>query len=131
MAESLGVAGPLVRETRLNREGISSRIEDGFLDATTVMEFLIVQGVPMRLAHEAVGKLVRLCEERRCRLRDLPPDAFDAVRPGMAQQIQEVLGVENAVRAFRSVGSTGLDSVQHALKAWSVRIRAAEQPTAK
>ena len=59
---------PLVRETRFRKEVIAARLEDGFLDATTLMEHLIAQGMPMRAAHEAVGKLVRLCEERRCRL---------------------------------------------------------------
>ena len=35
---SLGVAAPLVRQTKLRREVIASRLEDGFLDATTLME---------------------------------------------------------------------------------------------
>ena len=36
----------------------------------------------MRSAHEAVGKLVRECEQRKCRLADLPDAMFDAVVPG-------------------------------------------------
>src|SRR5437667_5383394 len=62
VAASLELAAPLVRETRLRREVIAARLEDGYLDATTLMEFFIGRGVPMRTAHEAVGKLVRLCE---------------------------------------------------------------------
>ncbi len=68
---SLELAAPLIRQTKLREEVIKSRLEDGFLDATTLMEFCIAQGVPMRAAHEAVGKLVRLCEQRRCRLAEL------------------------------------------------------------
>lgn len=34
----LAVAAPLVRQTKLRREVIASRLEDGFLDATTLME---------------------------------------------------------------------------------------------
>src|SRR5262249_26216901 len=52
---SLTLAAPLVRESRFRREAIDSRLEDGFLDATTLMEFFIKEGVPMRAAHEAVG----------------------------------------------------------------------------
>ena len=48
------------------------------------MEHLIGQGVPMRAAHEAVGKLVRLCEERRCRLADLPAEVYENVHPGLS-----------------------------------------------
>jgi argininosuccinate lyase len=111
VAGCLAVAAPLIRQTRLRREAIAARIEDGFLDATTLMEALIARGVPMRSAHEAVGKLVRRCEERRCRLADLPADVFEEVAPGVGGQLVGRLGVENAVRAFKSVGSTAPDQV--------------------
>src|SRR5262249_15860724 len=50
---SLGLAAALVRATRFRKEVIAARLEDGYLDATTLMEHLIAQGVPMRAAHEA------------------------------------------------------------------------------
>jgi hypothetical protein len=43
---SLELAAALIRETRFRRESIASRLEDGHLDATTLMEHLIAQGVP-------------------------------------------------------------------------------------
>jgi argininosuccinate lyase len=125
VSASLEVAAALVRDTRFRRENISARLEEGFLDATTLMEFLIGQGVPMRSAHEAVGKLVRLGEERRCRLADLPPEAFDSVRPGVSSEVYKVLGVTNALAAFRSAGSTAPAQVGRQLDAWRQRL----QPT--
>jgi argininosuccinate lyase len=115
---ALEVAAALVRETKLRREVIAARLEDGFLDATTLMEHCIAQGVPMRVAHEAVGKLVRLCEQRRCRLADLPPEEFDSVRPGLAPGVYNVLGVANALAAFRSAGSTAPAEVERQLAVW-------------
>ena len=82
------------------------------------MEYLIAQGVPMRAAHEAVGKLVRLCEERRCRLADLPAEVYESVRPGLAPEVYKVLGVANALAAFRSVGSTAPAEVERQIAAW-------------
>src|SRR5690349_4263870 len=72
VAGALEVAAPLVAKARLKRESIAARLEDGFLDATTLMEALIANGVPMRTAHEAVGGLVKECEAKGCRLADLP-----------------------------------------------------------
>jgi argininosuccinate lyase len=118
VAGCLAVAAPLVRQTGLRRESIASRIEDGFLDATTLMEALIAGGVPMRSAHEAVGKLVRRCEERRCRLADLPAEVFEEVAPGVGGQLVGKLGVEKAVRAFRSVGSTAPEQVVGQVEFW-------------
>jgi argininosuccinate lyase len=88
------------------------------------MEYLVSNGVPMRLAHEAVGKLVRLCEERRCRLADLPAEVFDSIRPGVGLGVYGVLGVQNALAAFRSVGSTAPAEVARQLAIWRKKLTA-------
>jgi argininosuccinate lyase len=124
VAASLELAAPLVRQARFRREVIAARLEDGFLDATTLMEFFIGQGVPMRAAHEAVGKLVRLCEQRRCRLADLEPEVYESVRPGLGSGVYKVLGVANALAAFRSAGSTAPAEVQRQLALWRQRLSA-------
>jgi argininosuccinate lyase len=122
VAASLELAAALVRETRFRAEAIAARLEDGYLDATTLMEYCVAQGVPMRAAHEAVGKLVRLCEERRCRLADLPAEVYESVRPGLSAGVYKVLGVANALAAFRSEGSTAPAAVAEQLRLWRSRL---------
>ena len=87
-----------------------------------MMEFFVKQGIPLRSAHEAVGKLVRQCEERRCRLADLTPDVYDGVRPGLGAEAYKVLGVPNALAAFRSAGSTAPAEVERQLEVWRLRL---------
>lgn len=123
VAGMLAVAAPLVRETRLKRDVIAAKLEDGFLDATTLMEFFVAKGVPMRSAHEAVGKLVRRCEEGRCRLADLPPAAFEEACPGIGGDVRNVLGVPNALAAFRSTGSTAPAEVEAQIGEWQQRLQ--------
>src|SRR5438067_739923 len=119
---SLELAAALVRETRFREEVIAGRIEEGFPDATTLMELLVARGVPMRSAHEAVGKLVRMGEERRQRLAELPAEAFDGVQPGLAADVYRILGVRNALAAFRSAGSTAPAEVARQLAFWRERL---------
>ncbi len=116
VAGCVAVAVPLVRQTKLRREVIASRLDAGFLDATTLMESLISRGVPMRSAHEVVGNLVRECEQRKCRLADLP----DAMFP--APEVKASLGVANALRAFKSYGSTAPAEVERQLREWKLRL---------
>ncbi len=106
---------------------IAARLEDGFLDATTLMELLIARGVPMRSAHEAVGKLVRECEQQKCRLADLPDALFDAAlgEPGAlatGASLKATLGVANALAAFKSYGSTAPAEVERQLREWKTRL---------
>ncbi len=118
----LAVAAPMVEQTKFRREVIAARLEDGFLDATTLMESLIESGVPMRSAHEAVGSLVKECESRRCRLADLPAEVFEKAAPGAGAKVRERLGVANAVAAFQSYGSTAPAEVERQLSEWKKRV---------
>jgi argininosuccinate lyase len=122
VAASLELAAALIRETKFRDEVIKGRLEDGYLDATTLMEFLVLRGVPLRSAHEAVGKLVRACEDRRCRLADLAPDTYDAIQPGLGKEVFQILGVPNALKAFQSYGSTAPAQVATQLAAWQKRL---------
>jgi len=124
VAGCLAVAAPLVAQTKLRRAVIAARIEDGFLDATTLMEGLIAHGAPMRTAHETVGKLVQRCEEAGCRLADLPAAAFEEAAPGAGDAVRKLLGTANAIAAFTSYGSTAPREVEKQLAWWQARLKA-------
>jgi argininosuccinate lyase len=121
-AACLELAPPIVAGAELQRERIAARLEDGFLDATALMEYLIKKGVPMRTGHEAVGKLVAQCEGKKCRLADLSLAELQAAVPQIAADVTEVLGAKNAVAALRSYGSGGRDSVREQLERWKKRV---------
>ena len=118
----LELAPAVVAGARLNRERIAARLEEGFLDATTLMEYLILRGVPMRTGHETVGKLVRLCESRGCKLADLPLAELQSACPQIEADVSKVLGTTNAINAFQSYGSTGRAQVAEQVQAWRKKL---------
>ncbi|MEZ6140934.1 MAG: argininosuccinate lyase [Zavarzinella sp.] len=124
---ALRVAAPLVQAAQFRKDRIIARLEYGFLDATTLMEFFIKKGVPMRTAHEAVGQLVRHCEENSLRLNQLPLEQFQQFCPGVSEEVYQVLGVENALNAFCSYGSTAPHEVQKQLTFWQEQLSAAAE----
>jgi argininosuccinate lyase len=118
----LELAAVVVSGATLRADRIASRLDEGFLDATTLMEYLILRGVPQRTGHEVVGKLVSLCESRGCRLSDLTEADFAEAHPAIGPDVKGALGVENAVRAFRSEGSTGPRKVEEQWAVWKERL---------
>jgi len=114
----LDLAAVVVAGATLRADRIASRIDEGFLDATTLMEYLIQQGVPQRTGHEIVGHLVGLAERQGCRLADLSDEDFAAANPKLTPEVKKTLGVANAVQAFRSYGSTAPDEVDKQLARW-------------
>jgi argininosuccinate lyase len=119
----LNLAAVVVESASLRADRIGESIDEGFLDATTLMEFLIQKGVPQRSAHAIIGRLVGLCESRGLkRLADLSDAELAEAHHCLASGIRDVLGVVNAVRAFRSYGSTAPAEVEKQLERWKTRL---------
>src|SRR5262249_29432340 len=120
----LDLAALVVEGASLRTDRINERLDEGFLDATTLMEHLISRGVPQRTAHEIIGHLVKLCEQRAVkRLLDLPDDEFKKAHVALTDGIKDILGVTNAVQAFRSQGSTAPAEVEKQLENWKQRLQ--------
>jgi argininosuccinate lyase len=122
VAACLELAVPIVEGAELNRERIAARIDEGYLDATTLMEHLIVKGVPQRTAHEIIGKLVAAAMQRRVPLSGLSLEEFRAAHSSLDESVFDVLGVERAIEAFSSYGSTSPKQVEHQLQLWRERL---------
>jgi argininosuccinate lyase len=119
----LELAALVVRGATLHDERIAERLDEGYLDATSLMEFLIQKGVPQRTAHEVIGRLVNLCEGRGLkRLADLDDRDLGEAHPALGSDARSVLGVVNAVKAFRSHGSTAPEEVDKQLSAWKKKL---------
>jgi argininosuccinate lyase len=122
VAACLDLAAPIVASAELNREAITARLNEGYLDATTLMEHLIMKGVPQRTAHEIIGRLVATAMKRGVPLAELPLDAFQSAHISLDASVYEVLGAERAVEAFTSYGSTNPEQVEHQLANWRERL---------
>ncbi len=121
----LELAAPLVAGARLNVESIQSRLEHGFLDATTLMEWLIKRGMPQRRAHHLIGEVVRTATAKSLTLSQLSLEDFQSIDSSFDDSVYDVLGVENAVAAFCSQGSTQPAQVQEQTEKWKTRLKLA------
>jgi argininosuccinate lyase len=119
----LELAPSIVRRATLRVDTINARLEEGFLDATTLMEYLIHRGVPMRTGHEVVGKLVRLCESRKLKLAELPLPELQQACDKIEADVSGWLGVKNVVSRLGSFGSGGKTAVADRISAWRERLQ--------
>ncbi len=120
----LEVAAPLVEGARLKLDSIAGRLDRGFLDATTLMEYLIKRGLPQRTAHHLIGGLVKLATEKSVTLSQLALEDFQSFDSSLDESVYDVLGVDKAVEAFQSVGSTSPPMVASQVELWKKRLQA-------
>jgi len=61
ISASLDMTAAIVSNTNFNTRHIAAGLDEGFLDATALAEYLVKKGVAFREAHGIVGSLVAMC----------------------------------------------------------------------
>ncbi|HXV35643.1 MAG TPA: argininosuccinate lyase, partial [Myxococcota bacterium] len=115
LRDSLEVMGAAIGSLRVNAERMAAAAGDPLLLATDLAEALVVEGVPFREAHEAVGRVVRHCIDKQLDLRSLSREdlrAFHAAFPAPASQLASL---ERALESRKVIGGTARGRVSEAL----------------
>ncbi len=78
--------------------------------------------MPQRTAHHLVGELVGIALAKGCRLADLTLEELQAAHPDLDEGVYGVLGVDQAIAAFVSYGSTAPKEVERQLHYWKEKV---------
>ncbi|WP_116112597.1 argininosuccinate lyase [Amycolatopsis ruanii] len=97
-----GMVGTLTFHT----ERLAELAPAGFTLATDIAEWLVRQGVPFRVAHEAAGECVRVAEARGAGLDELTDEELEKISPALTPRVREVLTVEGSVASRDARGGT-------------------------
>jgi argininosuccinate lyase len=104
----LDVARAVVSHTKFNAKRISAGLEEGFLDATALAEYLVGKGVAFREAHGVVGSLVAHCEKQNRKLAEIALEEFQEYSASIEADVYESLGAARAAGKYATEGSAGL-----------------------
>ncbi|HWW14411.1 MAG TPA: argininosuccinate lyase [Candidatus Dormibacteraeota bacterium] len=96
--------------------------QSGFMNAWAAATYLVNRGVPSRLAHEQVGKVVRLCLEKECELQDLALDELRALNPVFDESFFDCLKLASVLAIHDVVGGTAPARVRQGIVAAKKKI---------
>jgi len=119
---SLAMAAAIVANTRFNPEKIQAGLDEGFLDATALAEYLVRKGVAFRQAHQVVGQLVAQCETEGKSLAQKPLDKLQKACDKIEPDVYENLTAENVVAGYAVEGSAGKKQLQEQLEFWKEQL---------
>jgi len=118
MERSLDIAAAVVSHTTFNTGQIVAGMDDGYLDATALAEYLVGRGVPFRKAHGIVGALVARCEREGKSLAELSLDQLKECSPAIGSDVYDHLGAFNVVRRYVSAGASGPEQARQQIEFW-------------
>jgi argininosuccinate lyase len=131
VSSCLTMAAAIVNSANFDKEKIEPTLERGFLDATSLAEYLVTKGVPFRTAHHIVGTLVARCEkEGKTSLSQLNAGDFaESVKAHgltgvtIGADVFDALGAKNVVKRYQSAGAAGGKPFEDQLAAWKKRLK--------
>ena len=115
LEDCLQCAAGMIETMQIKPDNMMAQAKKGHLAATDVADYLAKKGLPFRHAHEVVGHLVLLCEQRGCNLDDLSLEDFKAASPLFEEDITSALDLESIVKARTTEGGTGNSVVRQQL----------------
>lgn len=107
LEDCLQCAAGMIETMSIKPENMLKQAKLGHLAATDVADYLAKKGLPFRHAHEVVGHLVLLCEQRGCNLDDLSFDDFKTASSLFEEDIVKALDLPSIVAARTTEGGTG------------------------
>ena len=123
VSSCLTMAAAVVNSTEFVAERCEAACEGGFMDATSLAEYLVVKGVPFRTAHQVVGGLVARCErEGKMKLSELSLEEFKAANDKIDEDVYDCLGARNVVSRYQSAGAAGGEPLKKQLAEWKQRL---------
>ncbi|GAB4527364.1 MAG: argininosuccinate lyase [Anaerolineae bacterium] len=107
----LPILAGLVQTLRLHPERMRAALDEAML-ATDLADYLVMKGVPFREAHHLTGQVVRLAEQKGCKLSALPLADFQAISNAFEQDVYTVFDFAAAVARRNAYGGTAPEAVR-------------------
>ena len=111
----LPLATGWMKAVEFDNERMKQAADAGFMNAWAAATYLAQRGVASRMAHEAVGKAVRLCLDRGCELSDLEGEELRAIHPALGADFRDCLTLSAVIAVHDVVGGTAPDAVKQAI----------------
>ena len=123
VSAELAIMANLVKTINLRKEAASKALEDEFIYATDLAEYLVRKGVPFADAHEVIGRIVKECDQRKISISDLSISELRAFSDSLGEDVYGMLNPETSVAMKKTAGSTNPEFVKKEIAAWKNRLK--------
>jgi argininosuccinate lyase len=112
----LMVVTRLLKEISFNAEVMKRAVDEGYLVATDLADYLVVKGVTFRQAHEIVGKMVLFALDQKKELHELSLEEMKGFSRQIDEDVYDWLDPVASIRRRSLPGGTGTEAVKERLK---------------
>src|SRR6266567_4292605 len=111
-----------MKSVEFDFERMQRAAETGYMNAFAAATYLVRKGVPFRIAHEQVGKAVRLALDKSCELQDLSLNDLRDIDSHFEADFFNFVKLENVLAIHDVPGGTAPARVREAIAAARKRL---------
>jgi argininosuccinate lyase len=104
-----------VKAVEFHYDRMLDAAQSGFMNAWAGATYLVQRGVPSRLAHERIGKAVRIALEKNCELQDLSLEELRSLSPEFGEDFYEAVKLSSVLAMHDVEGGTAPNRVRQAI----------------
>jgi argininosuccinate lyase len=112
----LAVFSEMLPTVQVNRTALKNALNQGFMEATDLADYLVQKQVPFREAHHQVGEIVRYCIAENKTLPHLTLEELQRFCPAIEQDVTQSLSLEVILSRRAQRGATAPQRVREALE---------------
>jgi argininosuccinate lyase len=116
-----------MQSVEFNFARMQAAAETGYMNAFAAATYLVRKGVPFRIAHEQVGKAVRLALDKHCELEGLSLEDLLNIDSHFDSDFYSFVKIENVLAVHDVSGGTAPARVREALVAARKRVAVQEE----
>jgi argininosuccinate lyase len=121
--QCLSIFSQMLVHTSFDCHRLEEELQNDFLTATEIADYLVRKGIPFRDAHTITGKIVSYCIEHRMFLGNLDLDILHTFSKAFAADIFDYVLPRRSVEQKKSAGSTSPHDVKHQIVHWTRVLR--------
>ena len=119
---ALEVFAEMMAVAKIREDRTQAATADPFLLATDLADYLVLNKVPFRDAHDIIGKLTAYSIQIRRGFPDLTLEEFQQFSDVFKEDVFKVLNVKTALRARKSAGAPSPTNVGRQISRWQKRL---------
>ena len=123
VSQELAIMAGVIKTISLKKEAALKALEDEFIYATDMAEYLVRKGVAFSEAHEIVGSIVKHCVGKNINISDLSIAELKNFSDKLEEDIYGLLNPETSVGSKKTPGSTNPILVKKEIDKWKKRVK--------
>jgi len=113
---SLEVLSAMLQSIIFKHENMREALNEGFITATDVADYLSRKGLPFRQSHEVTGKIVSYAEAKKLELVNLDISEFKKFSKLFENDLYNFITIDGSIQSRKSYGGTAKRNVQRMIR---------------